>query len=333
MSTKPRITIMIATQNRIGELLKTLESCRALTGPEIEILVVDDASTDGTYEQVRRNFPDVDVCRNENNRGSIGSRNDILRRARGDYVVALDDDSRFVDADACKRIVNRMDAEPDLGVISFQVVGPEHPQTLAPLGRAVGEWHCSSFACCGAAIRRSMLERTGLFPEYFYHAYEEPDLALRAWSAGYRVLRWNEIVVYHEFSPLNRREQRTHRRHARNEACSVVMRYPALWVVPAVLAKLAGQACYAARRGWLMREPRVWAEILWRLPQALAARKAVTPQAVKIAAGVNRRRCVAAKDALDLGTLSWASILRSSPPPSWNKLEPAVTATSGQGTI
>jgi hypothetical protein len=147
------------------------------------------------------------------------------------------------------------------------------------------------------------------------------------------VLQWNEIVVYHEFSQLNRREQRTHRRHARNEACSVVMRYPAPWVVPAVLAKLAGQARYAAHRGWFLREPRVWAEFLWRLPQALAARKAVTPQAVKIAAGVNRTRCVDRNDALELGTRPWLSILRSPPRPSTGKLEPAVSATTGHRAI
>jgi GT2 family glycosyltransferase len=297
------------------------------------VLVVDDASSDGTFEQVRDGFPAVDIVRNEKNQGSIASRNDILRRARGDYIVALDDDSRFIDADACERIVARMDAEPDLGIISFQVVGPEHPESLDPQGRATGEWHSSSFACCGAAIRRSMLEQTGLFPEFFYHAYEEPDLALRAWDAGYRVLQWNGIVVYHEFSSLNRREQRTHRRHARNEACSVVMRYPAGWVIPAVLAKLAGQARYATDRGWLLREPRVWAEFLWKLPRALAARRAVSPQAVKIAAGVNRGRCVDRNDALELGTRSWLSILRSPARASTRQFEATVSTTTGHRAI
>ena len=313
MSTNPRVTIMIATHNRVSELLKTLASCRALVGPEREVLVVDDASTDGTYDLIRKNFPGVDLLRNEANCGSIASRNDILRRAQGDYIVALDDDSRFVDADACQRIVSRMDDEPDLGIISFQVIGPEHPATLEPSGRAGGEWHCSSFACCGAAIRRRMLERTGLFPEFFYHAYEEPDLAIRAWDAGYRVLQWNEIIVYHEFSPLNRQEQRTHRRHARNEACSVVMRYPWHWVIPALLAKLFGQARYAAQRGWLLREPRIWVEFLWQLPRVLAARQAVSCEAVKIAAGVNRTTCVDAKEAFRLGSLPWSRLLRARP--------------------
>jgi GT2 family glycosyltransferase len=333
MSDSPRVTIMIATCNRIVELRKTLEMCRALIGPELEILVVDDASADDTYELVRKEFPEVDVIRNEVNQGSIASRNDMLRRARGDYIVALDDDSRFVDAGACARIVARMDAEPDLGIISFQIIGPEYPATLVQNGRIGGEWHCSSFACCGAAIRRSMLDRTGLFPAFFYHAYEEPDLALRAWDAGFRVLQWNEIVVYHEFSGLNRQEQRTHRRHARNEACSVVMRYPWRWVVPAVLAKLGGQARYAARRGWLHKEPRVWVEFLWRVPQALSSRHAVSIEAVKIAAGVNRARCVEAGDARRLGSLPWLSILRLPPMQSTRKLAPGAGAKSPIGFV
>lgn len=310
MNETPRVTIMIATHNRKSELLKTLENCSALTGSAPEILVVDDSSTDGTYDAVRTGFPTVNIVRNEVNKGSIASRNDILRRARGDYIVALDDDSRFVDSDACERIVARMDAEPDLGIISCQVIGPENPATMAPEGRATGEWYCSSFACCGAVIRRSMLERTGLFPEFFYHAYEEPDLALRAWDAGFRVVQWNEILVYHEFSGLNRNEQRTHRRHARNEACSVVMRYPWQWVIPAVLGKLAGQARYAAHRGWLLREPRVWLEFLARLPQAIHNRRPVKQEAVKIAIGVNSRRVDTASQVSNFGQLALRDLRR-----------------------
>ena len=51
------------------------------------------------------------------------------------------------------------------------------------------------------------------------------------WDDGYRVVQWNEIIVYHEFSSLNRNERRVHQRHARNEATSVAMRYPGPWVL------------------------------------------------------------------------------------------------------
>jgi GT2 family glycosyltransferase len=296
---------MIATRNRVDELVKTLESCRRQDWPSKEILVVDDASTDGTHTTVSQLFPEVGIVRFQKNRGSIASRNDILRRAKGDYIIALDDDSRFVEPDACRRVVERMEAEPDLGILSFQVIGPEFPERMTDAGRLRGEWHCSSFADCGAAIRRKMLERTGLLPEFFFHMYEEPDLALRAWDAGCRVLQWNDILVYHEFSGLNRSEQRTHRRHARNETCSVVMRYPWHLVLPVALARLAGQFRYAWRRGWAWREPRVWLETLAYLPAALRHRRAVKSRTVKISLGVNRVRTADREAVWRLGDERW----------------------------
>ena len=83
MTDNPRITFMITSRNRVAELVKTLPSCLAQTGVTLEILVVDDSSTDGTYETVRAQFPRVDIVRHEVNQGSIASRNSMLRRARG----------------------------------------------------------------------------------------------------------------------------------------------------------------------------------------------------------------------------------------------------------
>jgi GT2 family glycosyltransferase len=301
---------MIATRNRAAELRKTLRCCREQAGVTAEVLVVDDASTDGTWDMVRREFPEVNLAQRETNCGSIAARNDILRRARGKYIIGLDDDSRFVDPDACRRVVERMDREPDLGIVSFQAIGPEHPERMNESGRLRGEWHVSSFAACGVAIRRAILQRTGPLSEHFFHTYEEPDLCLRAWDAGYRVLQWNAIIVYHEFSKLNRNEQRNHRRHARNEACSICMRYPWRLLLPAMLYRLAAQCRYAASRGWLLHEPRVWAEVLARLPMALWRRKPVSTAAVKIAVAVNRFRVADPKKVWELGRLSWGEILR-----------------------
>lgn len=305
----PKVTFMIATHNRVDELMKTLASCEEQNWRNKEIMVVDDASSDGTYDLVRANFPNVNVVRFEHNRGSIAARNDILKRASGDYIVALDDDSRLIDAESCRRIVERMESEPDLGVIALQIIGPEYPERLSELGRLRGEWHCNSFAACAAVIRRSLTDKIGLFPEFFFHAYEEPDFCLRAWNAGYRVLQWNEVTVYHEFSTLNRNEQRTHHRHARNEACGVVMRYPWHLVIPGIIARLSAQFRYALRRGWGWREPLVWIDVLRRLPCALVERKPVSSQSLKIWIGLNRIRTSDPIAARRLENRSWWSII------------------------
>src|SRR5262245_60716881 len=317
----PLVTFMIATRNRVGELEKTLTSCFEQDWPAVEVIVVDDASTDGTSEMVRAWFPQVELIRHEKNKGSIASRNVILRRARGQYVIGLDDDSRFIDPDSCRRVVDRMEAEPDLGVISFQAIGPENPASMTPEGRLSGEWHCSSFAACGVAIRKSILEATGPLAELFYHSYEEPDLCLRTWDAGYRVLQWNDLVVYHEFSGLNRNEARNHRRHARNEACAAVMRAPWYLVVPLTATRLTRQFWYALRRGWVWKEPLMWAETLYYLPSALLRRQSVSTRALKIALAVNRWHVTGPKAVWQLGDLSWNAILFDTRDSSTNTLE------------
>jgi len=328
------VTFMIATHKRVAEPEKTLAACVAQDWPALEILVIDDASTDGTFERVRTHFPQVNIVHREENQGSVSARNNILSRAKGKYIIGLDDDSRFIDIDACRRVVERMEAEPDLGIISFQTIGPEYTERMTAAGRLHGEWHCSWFAACGVAIRRSMLEKTGLFPEFFFHAYEEPDLCMRVWNAGYRALQWNEIVVYHEFSWLNRNEPRTHRRHARNEGCSIWMCCPWHLVVPLTLVKLAAQARYAAWQGWLLREPRIWVEFLWRLPRCLFHRQPVSTKTVKICLALNRLKVADRQAVWNLGDLSWRQILSGKFPPELVETElNAPTMTSKLASV
>src|SRR5262245_21535567 len=105
MDNTPLVTFMIATRNRIAELEKTLAACLVQDWPALEILVVDDASTDGTFERVRTAFPMVNIVRREHNQGSITARNDIIRRSKGKYIIGLDDDSRFIDLNSCRRVV------------------------------------------------------------------------------------------------------------------------------------------------------------------------------------------------------------------------------------
>jgi GT2 family glycosyltransferase len=311
---QPLVTFMIATRNRVSELEKTLASCFEQDGPAVEVIVVDDASTDGTAEMVRTKFPRVELIRHEKNRGSIASRNVILRRARGKYVIGLDDDSRFIERDGCRRVVERLEAEPDLGIISLQAIGPENPERMTAEGRLSGAWHCSSFAACAVALRRSLLEATGPLEELFYHSYEEPDLCLRAWDAGYRVLQWNDVVVYHEFSGLNRNEARNHRRHSRNEACAAFLRAPWHLTIPLAASRLLRQFRYAIRRGWGWQEPRMWAEVLLYLPSALRRRRRVSARALKIALAVNRWRVDDPEAVWRLGDLSWRAILTGAGP-------------------
>lgn len=284
------VSYMIATKNRKDELLKTLESCFAQDYPHKEVHVVDDGSTDGTSEMVRARFPETVLTRNDTSLGSIASRNQIFARAKGDVLIGFDDDSRFMSQDATNRVAERFARESDLGLLEFQDIGPEYPQRIQPgPGRLQGERHTASFGAGRYAIRRAVLEKAGDFVPFFWHAYEEPDLAIRVWDAGFRCLQWNEILVWHEFSAVNRNERRTHFFHARNELLSNWMRTPWSYVLPLTCWRMFSQWRYSFRRGWWTVEPSVWWAALRMLPLALRNRRPVRSESFRRCLALNRK--------------------------------------------
>jgi GT2 family glycosyltransferase len=272
-----KVSYMVASHNRREELLKTIQSCCEQDYPDREIHVVDDGSTDGSFEAVSSGFPDVILTRNDPPRGSVVSRNQIFERVSGDILIGFDDDSRFIKRDSTTRVVERFAREPDLGLLDFQDIGPEFPERIPATspGRLSGEHPVPSYGAGRFAVRREALIAVGLYPPFFWHAYEEPDLAIRIWDCGYRCVRWNEILVWHEFSALNRDEERTHYHHARNEILSVFMRAPAAFVIPLCLWRMFSQFRYSQARGWRAVEFRVWRDAARMLGLALKHRRPV----------------------------------------------------------
>lgn len=287
-----KVSYMIASHNRRVELLKTVQSCYEQHYPDKEIHVVDDGSTDGSFEAVREGFPEVIITRNESAQGSITSRNQIFKRVKGDILFGFDDDSRFIDKDSTKRAVERFMIEPDLGLLDFQDIGPEFPERIPDnsSSRLSGEYHVSSFGSGRFAVRREVLEIAGYHPSFFWHMYEEPDLALRIWDSGYRCLRWNDILIWHEFSSLNRNKERTHYFHARNELLSVWMRAPALYVLPLSLWRMFSQFRNSQRRGWRTVEFRVWRDALKMMRLALQHRAPVKSSTLRKCLWMSRRQ-------------------------------------------
>src|SRR6478672_4895047 len=115
-----RVSFMIASHNRREELLKTLSSCTEQTYLNRDIHVVDDGSSDGTYDAVRSQFPDVIITHNKEALGSVVSRNILFQRVTGEILIGFDDDSRFLSSDSTLRVVERFRKEPDLGLLDFQ---------------------------------------------------------------------------------------------------------------------------------------------------------------------------------------------------------------------
>jgi GT2 family glycosyltransferase len=226
---RPRLSIVIVSFNTRDLTRRCLEEIRAEAASLThEILLVDNASRDGSAEMVAEEFPDVRLFRTDRNLGFGNANNVALREARGEYIVLLNSDA-FMKPGALARAVEHMDANPACGLGGGMLVGREGDlQPSARMYHTVGrdlmvmtglayrfpksrvfgsldrtwadpsvpakvDWVPGAFSI----IRPSALERVGHFDPDFFLYYEEVDLCRRIQRAGFEIWYWPDVVVTH----------------------------------------------------------------------------------------------------------------------------------------
>jgi GT2 family glycosyltransferase len=241
------LSVMIATRNRVEDLKRTTRALMRLDPGPQEILITADGCTDGTIEFAKSELPDAKLIVNEKGRGSVASRDRMMREAGGDLVLALDDDSYPEQLDCIARLASIFEQRPQLAVLHFPQRTDEYPETLTQSNFG-GEHLTRSFANSGAVLRWSIYLQLPGFESHFFHMYEEPDYAVQCAAAGYEVLFAPAVTIRHHYSGQVRNEMRNHHRHARNEMWSVFLRCPFPYVVPVALYRALSQFRYAWRR-------------------------------------------------------------------------------------
>ena len=231
--TRPLVSVVILTWNRLEELRESLSRVYHSEYPNLEVIVCDNGSTDGTAAMVRSEFPQADLLHSPDNIG-IEAYNAGFRRARGDYVVILDDDS-FPAADAISRMVDKFEADPRLGIVAFDVRSYVARETVpakpANGDTAVTQRYLMGFNGAGAGVRKSVFEETGYYPGEFFLYWNEQDLALRVLNAGWKIVFFSDVVGYHKYSPSNRSSWRAPYYYCRNAFWLVWKNYPLLQAV------------------------------------------------------------------------------------------------------
>ena len=216
----PAVAVVIPTWNRRDDLLACLESIAAMRYPRLHVIVVDNASTDGTAEAVAERFPAVELIRSDRNRGFAAGANLGLQQAlqRGvDYVLLLNNDV-VVAPDMLARLVEAAEAHPKVGLLGPSVWHHDAPQRLwsagyrcravtlseqPPRGDPYGTepYFVDTLYGCALLIRREVLETVGLLDGRFFMYYEDKDLCLRARAAGWALLAVPAARMWHKVSP------------------------------------------------------------------------------------------------------------------------------------
>src|SRR5437867_3577028 len=218
-------SVMIASRNRRDELRRTLAHLRDLDPQPDEVLICADGCVDDTASMVRAEFPNCTVSENATARGSVFCRDRLLRMARGDVVLSLDDDSYPVERDFLTRLGLIMAEHPEAAVVTFtEIRGEQHAIAGAGQPSGAGQY-VAAYPNCAAAMRRQFYLCSLGFPTFFGHMYEEPDYAVQCYAAGFGVWfeprwwvlaawGWKDVIrsrsavpwrVYRTWLSLNRR--------------------------------------------------------------------------------------------------------------------------------
>lgn len=269
--TSSRTSVVMVTRDRRESVLRALERLTALP-EQPPVLLVDNASGDGTAEAVQERFPSVTVLRQRTNLGAVGRTVGV--RAAGTPFVAFADDDSWWAPGALARAEQHFDAAPRLALLAARIlVGPEERldpvcvlMAASPLPRAAGLPGAPvlGFVACGAVVRREPFLEVGGFSPVIGFLGEEEVLSQDLVAAGWALSYVDDVVAHHHPATGGPRSGRR-RLQARNALLSVWLRRP-LPVVARRTAALAARAHDADQRAALL-------DAIRRLPLAVRERK------------------------------------------------------------
>jgi GT2 family glycosyltransferase len=290
---KPRFSVVIPNWNGLRFLPPCLEALQRQTYPNIEVIIADNASHDGSQDYIKAHHPDVVLIELPENRGFTGACNAGMQAATGEFISLLNNDTE-VDPNWVATIVDAFDRHPETGLVASKMLlfdRRDHIHTTGDFftvdGRAGnrGVWQKDEgqyeqeefvFSACGgsSAYRREMLDQIGLLDDDFFFSLEDVDLAWRAQLSGWRCLYTPQAIVYHHLSATGGGVTASFY-DGRNLIYLLVKNYPAAlwrkygWLVLKRQVKIAweaarawrGKAARARLRGmWagLRSTPRMW---------------------------------------------------------------------------
>ena len=219
LRTQPRASVIIPNWNGEKLLPTCLDSLQRQSYKDFEIIVVDNASSDGSLPLLAQTYPLVRVLRMDSNLFFSGAVNRGIRESSSEIVVLLNNDTE-VEEGWLDELVKSLDDHPEAGMAASKMLLFDHRDVLNSAGdfygrdgvpgnrgvweRDEGQYDHSTYvfsACGGAsAFRRSMLNEIGLLDEDFVGYCEDVDLAFRAHMAGYRCVYAPKARVYHRLS-------------------------------------------------------------------------------------------------------------------------------------
>jgi GT2 family glycosyltransferase len=222
MQNYPCVYVIILNWNNFADSKRCLQSLFEATYPNLKIIVVDNASKDGSGKQLQSYFPDLRFIFNDKNLGFARGCNTGIRAALEDercaYVLLLNNDA-IATPNFLECAVETAEKRPDIGMVGGKVLLLPEVKTFWYAGGHIDLWRGRVYvrgfceedrgqydapAAVGfvtgalALIKREVLAQVGLLPEEYFFGIEELDYSLAVMRAGYTLFYVPDFLVYHK---------------------------------------------------------------------------------------------------------------------------------------
>lgn len=212
MTKKVKVSIIIPEWNRIEEMKKCLGNIMKQNYLDYEVIVVDNGSTDGTKEMIKKDFPKVKIILLKKNVGAARARNIGILEAKGKYVWFLDSDAFPVSKSCLRNMIKILESEPTIGQLGGEIIDGKIriPNSYRNQdGLFIFKENClmEDVECINTSnciMRKDLIEKVGGFdPDYFY-GYEDNNVSFLIKKLGYRCVVDNSVLAVHERSLKSR---------------------------------------------------------------------------------------------------------------------------------
>ena len=217
----PLVSIITVNYDHPEVTCELLASLRRITYPNIEIIVVDNASPNDDPAIIKQNFPEIRFIQSKENLGFAGGNNLAIREAKGDFLLMINNDTE-VEPDFLEPLVEKFRENPRIGAVSPKIRFYHHPDTLqyaglTPINHYTMRSHGIGFGqkdtgqfdkdtptafVHGAAmmVSREVVQHVGLMAESYFLYYEELDWGARIRKAGYELWYVHNSTIMHKES-------------------------------------------------------------------------------------------------------------------------------------
>lgn len=283
MTDTPLVSIIIPNWNGLKHLPYCMNALAAQTYPNIEFIVADNASTDGSQEVLAKFYPFARQVQLMTNTGFTGACIAGYEKARGDIIILLNNDTE-AEPTWVEEIVASFQRHPEAGSVASKMLlfdRRDHLHTAGDLYRVDGTpinrgvWQLDGpefdeeryvFSACGgsSAYRRGMLEEIGFLHRDFFFSMEDVDLGFRAQLAGYKCVYAPKARLYHHLAATGGGRTASYY-DGRNSLWVIARNYPddLLAKYRRVIARSQWRRAFEALRAWRGEAARARLRGMW----------------------------------------------------------------------